>query len=369
MNILQISNALSFSGRSVQSKTLSYDSIKRMPEYHPSSLIEATIGWNHKVPREKVYFADPMEPISEDLKRSVDYVVYDNEPEYPEIEDVRKNYLEHNRTNYRKKFEEIREYFYRREMGGFANVEEAKNEQRKAAECTGFYDRAGDLRYKKETTEDEISKLSAKRNAIQEGINSTLKEVEAQKKLKISIDTHIDNLEKLKKPYKDIIQLVESGIKNENEMYETAEKRILSNKTNQEYLEQLKNTAYYYEGESASHGDTIPSYEAYANTTATYDSINNLKNTARITEKSVAQKQIKSINAAITSFKKIQKDCGNVIKDMQAYIAGLRIQSGKIDGQIMIKNSFIDDCKSKLETHFEQLKKFYIDNGIKIAKK
>ena len=369
MNILPISRALSFTGKEVLSKTLSYDNIRKMPEYHPSSTIETTIGWNHKIPRERVYFAEPMEPVSEALKRNVDYVVYDNEPKYPELEDIRKNYLEHNRTNYREKFEEIREYFYRREMGGFANVEEAKDGQRKAAECTGFYDRAGDLRYKKETTEDEILKLKRLNESIQQGIGSTEKEITSQQLLKKTLEKHIENLEKTKTPYNEFKKAVQNASLNEDLMYTVAEKRINDIESQKEYEKQLENTAYYYEGEAAAQQNAVPAFDKYAKTTKNFDSLCEIKNAQGMVNKTFAEKQSKAIQATIDRFVGVKNGCEATIKEMQAYIAELKVKSAGIDSQILFKKAFIEDCKSQLSVHFEQLKKFYTENIIKLAKK
>ena len=364
MNILPISSTI-FAGHEVKSKTLSYENIKKMPEYYPSSSIETTIGRNHKIPKEKVYFASPMEPISEEFKRNVDYIVYDNEPKYPDLEDIRKNYLEHNRTNYRDKFEEIRNYFYRREMGGFANAEEAKEEQRKAANCTGFYDRAGDLRYKKETTEDEIVELNKTKENMQKGIISTENEIKAQQELKSKVETHIENLKKMKKPYDELLKLAGENAQNAKDMYSIASDRINGIHKQLEAEEQIKNTAYYYEGESASQGESALTFDKYKNTTATYEAVNQSKTSSRNVSKTAIKQQENLLKTTIEHFKFIKNECDSTIKEMQAYIAELRIKSAKIDGQVMFKNAFIEDCKSQLEKHFSELQKYYLEKIVK----
>jgi len=110
-------------------------------KYYPNSSIEKTLDTFHLNRTGKIYFADPMEQVSEKQKKEVDYVVYDNEPSYPNInEEVKKTYLTKTDENYRSRFEQIRDYFYRREMGGFANTDDAKKEQWKAAECIRIFD-------------------------------------------------------------------------------------------------------------------------------------------------------------------------------------------------------------------------------------
>ena len=184
MKLSSINFANSFKGR-----TISYNSnngengLRGFPYFHKNSSVEKTLGSHHSNPKNIVYFADPLEPITDKIKDKVDFVVYDNEPSYPTLENVRRNYLENNRTNYRTQFEEIRDYYYRREMGGFAKVDEAKYQQWQASECIGLYDKAGDLRYKKEKAEDVIQELKSDRANIEAGITNTKQELEQQKEL------------------------------------------------------------------------------------------------------------------------------------------------------------------------------------------
>ncbi len=137
--------------------------------WHKNSSIDKTLGSYHLNQTGRAYYADPLEPITDAIRDRVDYIVYDNEPSYPRIEDVETNYLGKNRTNYRNDFEEVRNYYYRREMAGHADKAEAQYQQWQAAECTGFYDRAGNARYRKENLEDGI-----------ENINRTIKDKEKE---------------------------------------------------------------------------------------------------------------------------------------------------------------------------------------------
>ena len=79
------------------------------PYWHEDSSIEQTLDSYHADRKGKIYFADPMEPISDAKKMEVDFVIYDNEPAYPDVnEEISKNYFGTERVNYRKNFEKIR---------------------------------------------------------------------------------------------------------------------------------------------------------------------------------------------------------------------------------------------------------------------
>ena len=95
--------------------------LKNNKLWQKNSSVEQTLGAYHVNKTSQAYFADPLEPISDAIKEKADYIVYDNEPAYPEIDEVSKNYFGTQRKNYRDDFEEVRQYYYRREMGGFAD--------------------------------------------------------------------------------------------------------------------------------------------------------------------------------------------------------------------------------------------------------
>ena len=150
-------------------------------DYHPDSSIEQVIGHAHENRTGNVYFADPMEQISDFVKKHSDYIVYDNEPAYPDVnEEVSKNYFGTERVNYRTQFERIRDYFYRREQGGWADKAEAQYQQWQAAECIRLYDNAGDLRYQKEKLEDNIVDKRMRNSQLKNSIALT-EELIAQK--------------------------------------------------------------------------------------------------------------------------------------------------------------------------------------------
>lgn len=186
-----VKKAPSFQGVTTDYKVyLGKDDLKNNSYWHKNSSVENAVGAFHANYTGKAYFAAPMEYVGDAIKDKVDFVVYDNEPAYPALREVKENYTGELRKDFKKDFEEVREYFYRREMGGFANVEEAKARQTEAAELTGFYDRAGDARYRKETLEDNVAKLntqiSEKEKEIKtlgESLNETIahKEILEQK--------------------------------------------------------------------------------------------------------------------------------------------------------------------------------------------
>ncbi len=344
--------------------------LKTVAGFYKNSSIEKTLGSHHSQIRNRVYFASPMEFVPDRIKDRVDFVVYDNEPSYPEIEDVRKNYLENNRTDYRKQFEEVREYYYRREMGGHADVNEAKYQQWQAAECTRIYDRAGDLRFKKESAEDEIKAFHSEKKSLQAGIASTIKELEAQKEMSQSIQEHIKNLEELEKPFNEIKELSAKGVMNENILYAASASRTEKAVNKTLMQKELENTAYYNEGREAFPYDSLK-YRKFEDTTSTYSSIHNSEmDSYKLANKDKsAQKQLNNIRKTIANFKTIAEENTKTIADMQNYINELKTKLSGIEYKIESRTDYIKTCKSRLQTMFDELANFYKKQGIKIIKK
>ena len=120
----------SFKGYTVHDKT-PYQFCE--PETHRRAAMETgrpmekTLGSFHSNITGDVYYADPLEKVSDEIRERVDYVVYDNEPPFPDIErEVSKNYFEPMPfgSGVEGKFDDFREYFYRLEMADSKTVGE-----------------------------------------------------------------------------------------------------------------------------------------------------------------------------------------------------------------------------------------------------
>ncbi len=193
------------------------EDLKRNSHWQKNSSVEKIVDSYHKNYTGKAYFAAPMEFVSDRIKDTVDYVVYDNEPSYPAIEDVEQNYIGKLRKDFRPEFEEVREYYYRRELGGFANVEEAKQKQKQAAECTGFYDRAGNARYLKEGWEDRIEQINQQIKTNQNDVVVLENEIAQKKAEKETWEIKKDNYTKKHTKYGQLNKLAQETIDKDEE--------------------------------------------------------------------------------------------------------------------------------------------------------
>ena len=255
-------------------------------------------------------------------------------------------------------------------MGGFANVDEAKYQQWQAAKCTGLYDKAGDLRYKKETTEDEVKALKAERTELQKGIESTQKELKTQKELNKSIEQHLNNLKSMNKPYDTLNDIAEKEVSNEHILYASANSRMKTAKAQEEYIKQLENSDYYNNGREVYPQDTAK-YAKYENTTKTYDAVQkNMEKAFNIGKtKNGIKKQANLLQKTISEFETILNENVKTISEMQEYIKELTTKAAATDSKIKERTAFIDTCKEKLKPLFDELANFYKKQGIKVIKK
>ena len=352
MRILPISNNMpkpGFNGK--YEKISNSNEIHKLPDWHPASSLEKTLDAFHANKTNKVYFASPMEPISDNIKEAADYIVYDNEPMYPDIDEIGLNYFNNLRVDFNKDFKERKHYFERRKFAGFASQEEAQREIDKADNCIRLYDNGGHLRYVKETAEDKIIDLENDNSEIKQGIQTANNELSKQQLFYTDIEKHTKNLEELKKPYKKILSSGEKSSESETAMYDAAAlgtaaitaKLAAKNK----YETFLKDAV-----------------KTYSNITDGKDKDFSITNT-----KEKAQKEYKQLEETTARYNSIKDTCNKNIKNLQNHIKYLQNKILENDNQIKEKKSLIEDCKKKLIPIFDELKYFYANNGIKGLKK
>ena len=89
--------------------------------------VERTIGSFHTEPTNLIYYASPLEIVSDRDRVNADYIVHDLEPKLPKAEgEVSENYFGTHRINYGDEYKKVQDYFYRLEMdsqGQAKNIE------------------------------------------------------------------------------------------------------------------------------------------------------------------------------------------------------------------------------------------------------
>ena len=123
--------------------------------------IEKTLGGFHNNITGKIYYTDPLEKVNDNLREMVDYVVYDEEPKFPDINhEVSKLYFgtDGDKWGMERRFKASKDYFYRLEMADSKTVGEYeqkvwnnidKENSRRNAEY--FKAHVNDAKYNQET--------------------------------------------------------------------------------------------------------------------------------------------------------------------------------------------------------------------------
>ena len=130
---------------------------------YPYAVIEETIGKFHDDETYKIYFTDPKEVVDKKIKLSHDYIVYDKEPSFP---DIQKNFFSPESVNIEKEFQHVIDYYKRLENSSTKTSDtiSAKNGQTLAYTCKSIFDESSNLRAEKV---ELISSIQKKKNKIE----------------------------------------------------------------------------------------------------------------------------------------------------------------------------------------------------------
>ena len=339
----------SFAGKYVYTDPSS--DLTRFPEWHSTSYTETTLGSYHADKKNRVYFADPLEPITDKIKESADKIVYEAEPSYPDVnKEVSRNYFGTERKNYKDVFEDIRMYHYRKEMGGFADVNEAKYQQWQAAECVRLYDKGGHLRYVKERAEDAIKTQTAYNEANAEDLRAIEDELKQQKNIKSQLEEHIENLNKMTKPYAAVIKAANAGTEKELALGDSAKLGLIG----------IEHKHKKNKGESATWNSVVNVYEGIKNAQE-----------KDYTLSSAAEKnkeEQNALKAATEKYTALKSKCEDAIAVLNKRVEGLKARMNNTNKEIENSKALIEDCKAKLIPIFDELKNFYAKQGIKVIK-
>jgi predicted nucleic acid-binding Zn-ribbon protein len=222
---------------------------------YPNASVEETIGNLHENRTYRVYVAEPNEIVSDMIKLQHDYIVYDYEPEYP---DIRENFYAE--SDNKKGFETMKGYLKRLEAAEIKNAPDSKmvkgilqTLQRKlvvAEECSKIYDEGGVLREQKA---DYERKIQARRDRIAEIEEALPKYKRVLERHRTTVKNHQDSLAKrettLRMLEKKKASFLSKGknvedMKDLNKRIEYTEQRINGIKN---HLERLKKRTDYLE--------------------------------------------------------------------------------------------------------------------------
>ncbi len=284
--------------------------IRNSSSFYPNSSIE-NIKNNHRdYETHRAYFADPEEVIDDAKRRDFDFIVYDNRPKYPRLEELKKNYFFDNAffdkkihgywwtseyeyaTNYGEYFDTIREYYERLEAAdvkeyfnqkhiakvkninndekiGYygARLEQSRHQQKLAEEARNIFNESAHLFMEKDDAKKKVKFYKDEIRYIPQDIENTQKSIELRMVKIDKLDKYIETEEayiKMRKEYYIDNPIVE------RDYYSTEEELAKKNlkaideilKPNVEQIETLKKQKEEIEKEIASMKEHIATQES-----------------------------------------------------------------------------------------------------------
>ena len=151
---------------------------------YPAAIIEETVGKLHDNKTYKIYVTDPKEIVNDLIKFDHDYVVYDTEPNFPDI----KLYFETKQEDISKGLKNVSEYYRRLENSSMSSgdidaVNLSKEMQNVANMCFKIFDEGADLRIKRSDLELKIVSKSKILKIIEENLPKYRKELVRKKQV------------------------------------------------------------------------------------------------------------------------------------------------------------------------------------------
>ncbi len=204
----------------------------------PNPSVEKTLGSFHTKSTGQVYFANPKEIVNDYLRSKHDYIVYDNEPSYPDVnKEVSRNYFGTERKNYGQDYQEIYEYYKRLENADWKTldeikhdnnmpfdtkrekaayyehrIDESKYQEDQAKTCKRIYEEGNGLRTEKEYLEDKNSDNERRIKELNNKKNKNEIEIANERQRNVYRRRYLETLGERVQKYEELKKYTESCI-------------------------------------------------------------------------------------------------------------------------------------------------------------
>ena len=395
MKLLPVSRFSSkpvFSGYTVEDKSYS-----GYPETHLSAAMrtnrryEKTLGTFHDDAKNRIYYADPLEHINDELRENVDYIFYDDEPAFPDINnEVSKAYFSEHKPfgmsefdTYKKAIDDYKQYFYRMEMADSkfvryyaekpenkvnaqdfkekidyynARIADSKYNQETAAGCIGILDEAeGKIDYKNKL-EGNIAGLSHAITQRSKEIPKTEKELEQRTQLENILSKRLKNLDKRRKIYVEQLKLVREAQAETLLGINTTQKALDYNIEHLPYLGSFFSNTDFLARPQAEEG-----YKN-ANQRLKIDSEKEKK------EQIFINSQLEDIKKSIEKYTAQYEENKVFLKKITDYKLQLPKIISDLKTELNQKNEEYSKLQAELITYFDKLKNYFYNRGLRQVK-
>ena len=391
VSINGINNAknFAFKGMLVEETSRSYG----YPETHLNAALktgrryEKTLGSYHTDEKYKIYYADPLEKVSDAIKDQVDYVFYDDEPRFPDIEkEVSTRYFYEPKPfqeNYGDSMNEYRKYFYRMEMSDAkhanhyenllrsdidindskekldyyrARIADAKYNQETAAGCMDIYGEASEKIGQKDNIYRRICDLKGAISAHEADIPLVDKELEQRTELENILKTKISNLKSRENAYKKIQTALTKADKENKAGVYIAERAAEHN------YEQSKRSFGLFNC-----SDVIES-SPYAEEYDKAGSLLKVSTHLDQEEKNIIDKQLNIVSKKLSDYLALEKENKTILDKITEYKEKLPSILDTYKKELAEKSIAYDRVKGELMQYFDALKNYFYSRGLKNVK-
>ena len=387
MKVTPISRSTSFKGIMTDYQIIKgAGDLRNNSHWHNNASVENTVGAFHQNYTGKVYFADPLEPVSDRIKETADYIVHDREPRFPDMDrEVSKLYFfPQNRSNKEKELasdiNKYREYFYRLEMADSktvgeyerqawynndpakarekadyfkAHVNDAKYNQETSAACLGILEESKPMRDKKDAIYSEIEALEELIKKREADLPKSKTELAQRKALEGVIADRLAALDVKERLYSGLEENLKTSSKTNSAGVKITAQALEYNDRHHSY---------------ADRGAVFKEFLAKPVSTEAYASVNKALTNAELIEKEEAAK-VKSGLKAIRETKEFYtQEAGknkDYIKKIEQYVKELPGIIDKLERDLALKKHDFEKIKADLIPHFDKLKNYFYSRGLR----
>lgn len=323
-----------------------------------------------------IYYADPMEQVSDSIREKVDYVFYDVEPKFPDIEyQTSKIYFFPPNTDhesFRDKVEDFRQYFYRLEMadrkvlpqygvGEKANyyssrIADAQYNQETAAGCEHIYDEAFDLICKKNTTYYQIGSIQDLIKQRNLEIPKAEKELEQRKQLGKILEAKIASLKTKQAAYLKFDKSLESSLTQDETNLAFTKEAIEYNTANHPHTQSFFSFTDFLARPISTEG--------YKNVNSQLSDDNSFEQK----EKSQIASNLKRLQASLNKYEKELENNTIYLKKVGDYLKDLPSIIKNLEKELVETKALYERTKAELIPHFDKLKNYFHSRGIRVIR-
>lgn len=352
---------------------------------HTGRRMEKTLDSFHKNITGKIYYADPLEKVNDNLREMVDYVVYDDEPKFPDINnEVSKLYFgtDGDQWEIKKRFKDSKNYFYRLEMADSktvgeyeqkvwnnidkenskrnaeyfkAHVNDAKYNQETIANCEAILQESDGLRYKKNRLAYEIGNIKDSIKHSEADIPRAEMELNHRTEIDKMLAEKVKNLQERKNNYTKILEQLEKNETNDTATLNSLDKLAQINSEGHEEINRTKTYTY---------NNSISEYEASENFKET-KSIFEKNMSKEASEKNVIIENIEKLTKSISEFTERTEKNQAYIKKISDYIKALPKLIAERNNDLVKNTQEFEKVKADLIPYFDKLKNYFYSRGLR----